>query len=282
MKNNFKDLKRRFLISSCLVLLFVAIIFFADLMFMRFVVALAICSLGYLAALEFINFAEKKQIQIDKNFFIGAVVFEIIAFFLTSQYVDLVILPILVFVIFVVALFISNFKKIENSFVRISTTVFGFLYIAIPLGMILPILYLNNLEMQDGRMWLFYLIFVTKITDIGAYFGGRLFGKKKLAAKVSPKKTIFGSISGMVFALLGSLLFLIFTEHNMFDFNIYEAIILGLILGAFSQIGDLAESLIKRDIKIKDSSKLYGFGGILDMLDSHVFNIPILYLFLIG
>ena len=68
----------------------------------------------------------------------------------------------------------------------------------------------------------------------------------------------------------------------MFDFNLFEAIILGLILGVFAQFGDLCESLLKRDMKIKDSSKLPGIGGILDMLDSLMFNIPILYIFLIG
>ena len=179
-------------------------------------------------------------------------------------------------------MFVSNFKKIENSLVRISTAAFGFLYIAIPLGMLLPILYIETIEMQDGRFWIFYLIFVTKLTDMGAYFGGRLFGKKKLAAKISPKKTIFGAVTGLICALGGSLLFLIFAKSSLFDFTLVNAIALGLILGVGAQFGDLSESLFKRDSKIKDSSKLPAFGGILDMLDSHIFNIPILFMFLVG
>ncbi|NGX62978.1 MAG: Phosphatidate cytidylyltransferase [Candidatus Anoxychlamydiales bacterium] len=278
----FQDLKSRFFASSILVLLFVAIIFFADLLFMRFIVTLVVCFIASLAALEMIQFAQKKQIVIDKNLLIGAVILEIIAFFIYSQYPELKILPILVFFIFMVFLFLSNFKKIENSFLRISTTAFSFLYIAIPLGMFIPILYIDVFEMQDGRFWVFYLIFVTKLTDIGAYFGGKFFGKKKLASKISPKKTIFGAISGLVFALAGSLTFLIFSKHNMFDFNLFEAIFLGLLLGVFAQIGDLSESLLKRDVKVKDSSKIPSFGGVLDFLDSIIFNIPIIYLFLIG
>jgi len=278
----FNDLKSRFLVSIISIIILISVIFFADLLFMRFVVTLVICLLGALGAMEFVHFAQKKQIAIDKNLLVGAVIFEIIAFFIYSQYAELQILPILVFFLFMLFLFFSNFNKIENSLSRIATATFGFLYIAIPLGMVLPILYIETIEMQDGRFWIFYLIFVTKITDIGAYFGGRLFGKKKLASKVSPKKTIFGSVTGLIFAVGGSLLFLIFSKSSVFDFNLSEAIVLGIILGVFAQFGDLSESLIKRDAKIKDSSKIPGFGGVLDMLDSHIFNIPILFMFLVG
>ncbi|NGX49097.1 MAG: Phosphatidate cytidylyltransferase [Candidatus Anoxychlamydiales bacterium] len=278
----FKDLKSRFLVSIISILILILVIFFADLLFMRFIVTLVICLLGAFGALEFVHFAKKKQIAIDKNLLVGAVIFEIIAFFIYSQYAELQILPILVFFLFMIFLFFSNFNKIENSLSRIATATFGFLYIAIPLGMVLPILYIETIEMQDGRFWIFYLIFVTKITDIGAYFGGRLFGKKKLASKVSPKKTVFGSVAGLIFAVGGSLLFLIFSKSSVFDFNLSEAIVLGIILGVFAQFGDLSESLIKRDAKIKDSSKIPGFGGVLDMLDSHIFNIPILFMFLVG
>ena len=249
---------------------------------MRFIVTLSICALASIAALEYVDLMKKKEVHLSNNIIVGGIICEIIAFFVYSQYPELKLLPLLVFLIFMIFLFISNFNNIQNSLSRISISTFGFLYIAIPLGMCLPILYLEVFEMQEGRIWLFYLIFVTKITDVGAYFGGKMFGKKKLAPKISPKKTVFGSISGLVFALGGSLLFLIFSKHNMFDFNLFEAIILGLLLGVFAQFGDLCESLIKRDIKTKDSSKLPGIGGILDMLDSFMFNIPILYIFLIG
>jgi len=280
--SKFADLKKRFFMYSGMIILFGLIIFFSDLHFMRFIVALSVSGLAALAALEYSALVKKKEIVLSNNILIGGIICEIIAFFIYSQYPQLKLLPLLVFLIFMVFLFISNFKNIQGSLLRISTAAFGFLYVAIPLGMVLPILYLEVFEMQEGRIWLFYLIFVTKITDIGAYFGGKLFGKKKLASEISPKKTIFGSISGLVFAIAGSLLFLIFSKNNMFDFALFEAIVLGLILGVFAQFGDLCESLIKRDMKIKDSSKLPGIGGILDMLDSLIFNIPILYIFLIG
>ena len=191
-------------------------------------------------------------------------------------------MPLIVFFLFVVVLFISNFNKIENSFNKIAFSVFGFVYIAIPIAMILPILYLNSFQAQDGRMWLFYLIFITKITDIGAYFGGKLFGKKKLIEKVSPKKTVFGSVSGFIVAIIASYGFTYFSKPNFFDISIAEALVLGAILSIGSQIGDLSESLLKRDVGIKNSSNIPGIGGILDMMDSLILNIPITYFFLMG
>jgi len=235
-----------------------------------------------MATLEYINIAKKKNIAISSSLLLGGVICQVLAFFIYSQYPQLKILPIIVFVLFFMFLFISNFRYVEKSFLRISASSFGFIYIAIPFGMLLPILYMQIIEVQDGRIWILYLIFVTKLTDIGAYFGGRLFGKKKLAPSISPKKTVFGSISGILFALIGSLTFLIFSKHNVFDLNLIEAIIMGIVLGVFAQFGDLCESLLKRDAKIKNSSKLPGLGGILDMVDSLMFNIPILYILLIG
>jgi phosphatidate cytidylyltransferase len=276
------DLKNRFFVSAGLIILFVLLIIFSDFLFMRTLVALALCILASIAVLEYSSIAKAKKVSISNSLLVGSVVCEVLAFFIYSQYLQLKILPVIVFLLFLIFLFISNFKNIEKSLNRIAITSFGFLYIAIPLGMILPILYMQNFEMQDGRYWVLYLIFVTKLTDIGAYFGGKLFGKKKLAVNISPKKTIFGSVSGIILAIIGSLFFLVFSKPDVFDLNILEAIMLGLILGAFAQFGDLCESLLKRDAKIKNSSTLPGLGGILDMVDSLIFNIPIMYIFLIG
>lgn len=278
----FGDLKNRFFISAGLIIAIVLLIIFSNLLFMRSIVALAICVLAAIAAIEYINIAKMKKIHLSGSIIIAAIICEVLSFFIYSQYLELKVLPIIVFVLFLMFLFMSNFKEIERSLTKVSVASFGFLYISMPFGMILPILYIQNFEMQDGRYWVLYLIFVTKLTDIGAYFGGRLFGKRKLAANISPKKTVFGAVTGIMFALIGSLLFLIFSKHNVFDLTIIEAVVMGLILGFFAQFGDLCESLFKRDAKIKNSSKLPALGGVLDMVDSLMFNIPILYIFLIG
>jgi phosphatidate cytidylyltransferase len=136
--------------------------------------------------------------------------------------------------------------------------------------------------MQDGKYWFLYIFLVTKITDVGAYFSGRLFGKKKLCINVSPNKTVMGSVCGIIIAVITSFLFTFLTKEGVFEITYLESIYIGLILSVFSQFGDLFESLLKRDAKVKDSNKIPAIGGVFDMIDSLIFNIPIMYLFLIG
>jgi phosphatidate cytidylyltransferase len=137
--------------------------------------------------------------------------------------------------------------------------------------------------MLDGRWWLVYLLVVTKITDIGAYFIGRLWGKRRLAPVLSPKKTIEGAFGGFICAILGSLAMVYIGQEfagKSFPLHPSDALWLGIVIGIFGQIGDLAESLLKRDAAAKDSNTLPGLGGILDMLDSLIFTAPIVYFYL--
>ncbi|MBN2479436.1 MAG: CDP-archaeol synthase [Parachlamydiales bacterium] len=280
--NKLDDLKKRSYMSIASILIVFLLIYFSNILYVRPVVCIFVVIIAYFAANEYLAFAKIKNILIHKNLFLGGVVLEVVAFFLVSQFPVLSMLPLAIFFIFILLAFVSNFKKIENSFDNVAFSVFGFLYIAFPIAMILPIIYLSSSHTQDGRMWIFYLIFVTKITDIGAYFGGKLFGKKKLIEKISPKKTVFGSISGLVIALIGSIAFSFFSKESFFELSLANSIILGLVLSIVAQLGDLCESLLKRDVKVKNSSNLPGFGGILDMMDSLIFNIPLMYLFLLG
>ena len=136
----------------------------------------------------------------------------------------------------------------------------------------------------DGRFWLVYLLAVTKISDVGAYFGGKFFGRHKLAAKISPNKTIEGAVIGLICSIAMSYLFYLFYNNNIssssLNLNMMIFIFLGLMLGVLALLGDLIESLFKRDADIKDSSSLPGVGGFLDMIDSLILNIPFLFFFL--
>ena len=146
------------------------------------------------------------------------------------------------------------------------------------MGMILGILYMSGV---DGRFWVTYLLVVTKITDVGAYFAGNLWGRRKLAPNISPKKTIEGAVFGLVCACGASFLFYVGTDYGSpFHLGGYEWVFLGLLLGAVGQFGDLSESLLKRDANKKDSNALPGLGGVLDALDSVLFNAPIIYIYL--
>jgi phosphatidate cytidylyltransferase len=113
------------------------------------------------------------------------------------------------------------------------------------------------------------------LTDIGCYYVGTKFGKRKLAAVISPNKTIEGSIGGMFFAILGAIL-----VGLVIDLQWYIALFAGIMCSIFAQIGDLCESLIKRDAGVKDSgTSLPGHGGFLDRTDSFILTIPVMYYF---
>jgi phosphatidate cytidylyltransferase len=108
-------------------------------------------------------------------------------------------------------------------------------------------------------------------TDVFAYFCGRLFGKHKLLPDVSPKKTIEGSVSGVIFCVLSLLLygFIINRMSNAFNANYLVLILAGLLTSVVAQIGDLSMSLIKRFYGIKDYGRLFpGHGGVVDRFDS--------------
>lgn len=127
-----------------------------------------------------------------------------------------------------------------------------------------------------GFCWALFALFITWATDIGAYFTGLGFGKHKLAVKISPNKTIEGSLGGIIVALVVGYIFTYFTE-----IPVYVAVLLATGLSVTAQIGDLVESAIKREKDVKDSgSVLPGHGGILDRFDSLLFVMPIIYFLL--
>ena len=117
-----------------------------------------------------------------------------------------------------------------------------------------------------------YVLIISYLTDVFAYFVGVKFGKHKLNPRVSPKKTIEGSLGGWFFGCITS--FIWAALFHFFDMPMYFFVISSLFLPVVSEIGDLAFSLIKRHYGVKDFSNLIpGHGGILDRLDSHIFCI---------
>ena len=138
---------------------------------------------------------------------------------------------------------------------------------------------------EDGIGWLIYLVAVTKMTDVGAYFVGKFFGKNKLPSELSPNKTLEGAIMGLVTATGTSIGLYYLAQHVHFDafaLTLSRSVWLGLLIGILAQVGDLAESLLKRDAKVKDSNKIPGIGGVLDVLDSLLFTAPFTYFIIQG
>jgi phosphatidate cytidylyltransferase len=126
-----------------------------------------------------------------------------------------------------------------------------------------------------GRDWLLFAVLVTFATDSGAYFTGRLLGRRPLAPNVSPGKTWEGSAGGFVFAVAAALVL-----GAIFDLRIalWQVGVVGATVGVASQWGDLLESKLKRIAGVKDAGNLFpGHGGILDRLDSIVISVPAVY-----
>jgi phosphatidate cytidylyltransferase len=204
---------------------------------------------------------------------------------LATQYDGAHVWPQMVLGAGLLSFFLYYFIKGHDPFVNLAVTTFSLAYLAIPLSCLIGVNYFFSEEdTQDGRWWLTYLIAVTKMTDVGGYFFGKKFGGTKLAPYISPKKTWAGTYGGLAVAVATSVLFYVllnlFFDPPPMNLTFWQSIVLGVLIGVVAQLGDLSESLLKRDVGVKDSSHLPGLGGVLDIVDSLVFTAPLVYIFL--
>lgn len=155
------------------------------------------------------------------------------------------------------------------------------LAIALYMGLLPAFLTLTRMAIpgETGVWAVLGIVAIVKCTDIGAYFTGMAIGKTKLIPQISPAKTIEGLVGGLTLAAIVAVLF-----DRMVDLGpegklgILKAAITGIVLGGIGQIGDLTESVFKRDADVKDSANLIpAFGGIMDVLDSPALAAPIAY-----
>jgi len=183
-------------------------------------------------------------------------------------------------IIFVLGLCLRQlFSRTNTSgILAISTTLFGLLYVPWLLNFIQKI---NFFPRANGTYYVLYFIVVTKFSDTGAYAVGSLFGRHKMIPRVSPGKTWEGFAGALVISTLASVLFAWIAGDRLTGMNLTHAVVLGFLLGATAVLGDLIESLFKREAGLKDSGGFFpGIGGILDLLDSLLFNAPLMYLYL--
>ena len=152
---------------------------------------------------------------------------------------------------------------------RISVTVFGVIWIALGLAYLVLLR-----ELDHGMALVLLVVGCTWLNDTFAYTLGKLVGRHRLAPRISPKKTVEGAVGG----LLGSVVFGVGVKIYSPWLPWREAIILGLVVGVAGQFGDLLESAVKRDLRVKDSGRLLpGHGGVLDRFDSLVLAAMAMY-----
>lgn len=186
---------------------------------------------------------------------------------------------ILILLVFALGVFIRQFPQKLNpqGIETMAVTLFGLIYVAWLGNFITRI----NFASPHGRYFIMLLVVVTKFTDMGAYIVGSIMGRHKLIPRISPKKTWEGTIGGIVFAVGGAFLCARVMPVEMAALTNLHAVVIGLLLGVAAVIGDLAESLIKREAGVKDSSTILpGHGGCLDMIDSLLFTAPLLYVYM--
>ena len=183
-------------------------------------------------------------------------------------YVFLLIISALVFFYLLYLTAISVFSKGRITVAHVAEVFFTVTYIVVSFTMMSMIRYVD----RSVGLYVLILAFVAAwMSDVSAYFVGTLIGKHKLIPEVSPKKTVEGSVGGIVFAVLGLLLYGLILDLIIDGLYVNYAVlaVLGVLLSVISQLGDLIASLIKREHGIKDYGTLLpGHGGIMDRFDS--------------
>jgi phosphatidate cytidylyltransferase len=244
----------------------VAVVIFSDMACGLVITALIIGCLY-----EFFRMLENKGINVYKYFglIMGAIIplSIIFRFELTKGWEFLFMVLAFLFLI------LMQFKRRKNSgaITDISTTVFAILYISWFLSFLIKIRYLPS-----GLALLASLLLMTKLGDIGAYLVGVRFGKTPLMPRISPKKSVEGAAGGLLFSVAGAL-----ASGSFLHLSPGHLAILGVAMGVLAQLGDLSESLMKRDCQIKDSGNVFpGLGGFLDVMDSFLFAAPTFYFYM--
>lgn len=244
-----------------------------------------IIPLTTLALLEFYKLAESKHAVPNKVVgVVGSIALQILFLLYTiSNTVQgaqiMVYLTVAAIGFVLITLTAEMFRAQENALLNTSLTVFGVVYVTVCLSMLMMLRSNVNTGGFDGASLTVTLFAGVWMCDSAAYFTGLAFGKHKLFPRVSPKKTWEGAIGGGLAAIvivIGLFSWLMPTVSTI------HATVIGAIIAVFGPIGDLAESWLKRDAVVKDSSHIIpGHGGILDRFDSMLFVAPLVTIYLV-
>ena len=213
------------------------------------------------------------------NILLGVIIF--LSVFLHLEGIFTSLMPIFILLYLLILIASAIFIRRDDIFHGIIYSVFGQVYITMPLSLLMLISYSLPADIAgsgyDSVLVLALFIFLW-VNDTAAYFIGSLIGKHKLIVHISPKKSVEGFIAGIFFTILASLIF----PHVYTGFSVTFWIGFAVIVSLSGTVGDLFESLIKRTYNVKDAGDLIpGHGGILDRIDSLLIAIPAVFLYLI-
>ena len=188
-------------------------------------------------------------------------------------------------VILLVVVRLGAAVEAERTFREMAVGVFGFVYLGVLFGFVIRIFTMPELVAGGkavGHLYLLYLLAITKFTDMGAYIVGSMIGRHKMIPHISPGKTWEGIAGGLCFAALAALGLKALMPETLALVSWPAAFGLAVVLAALAVVGDLAESILKRSLAVKDSGHVMpGIGGVLDLVDSILFTAPAFYLYLL-
>ena len=171
---------------------------------------------------------------------------------------------------------VTLFKFTKELYADAGKLIFSVIYIAIPFGLALGLPKFSTIN-NTFSLEVFFLFILIWSSDTFAYIFGRLFGKHKMAPKISPKKTWEGLAGGVIFTVILAY-FIEMYQPNMRG----NWMVVGFLVSIFAPLGDLVESQLKRSFGVKDSGNIIpGHGGVLDRLDSFIICVPVIYLYFI-
>jgi len=236
-----------------------------------------VLSVVVLSAHEYYDLAGKKGVKAQK--FTGAMSSAIVVLALYF-YGEYAFAPVIMFS-FIVFLFVEIYRQEGSPTLSVPLTLFGPIYFGLLFGSFLLIRELPGrygLHYEPAGTWIVTLILSTWVCDTAAYVIGSYFGKHKLIERISPKKSVEGTVAGFVFSVLTAYLCHIWFVQGL---RVVDSLVIGAIAGSIGQYGDLFESMFKRDAGVKDTSTIIpGHGGIMDRFDSLTISAPVVYLYL--
>lgn len=284
------DLFQRLLVHSMILSFLLILLYSATNPYTSFAINTLSALTASIGSFEFASLVQKKyHYQFIKRSTTTSFIFLFIyAMIIRFQYmipVDLSPLPWLMLLAISTHMLCKKHRAKQAPTMQIGSFLFSVLYPAMPLLLLLNILYnfLDSDYPSLGVWWTSFLLSTTKGSDVFSYFFGKAWGKKKLIPSISPNKTVLGLVAGCMSATLIAWIFYLYMPIQVSVRIQYPELIipLGLVLSLCAFLGDMIESIFKRDIDVKDSSKIKGVGGVLDILDSILFSAPIFYAYLV-
>lgn len=258
----------RIIVSAIAIPAIVLACYFGEYYFFAFALGI-----GVVSYYEFWLFVKNKNINVSLT--IGVISVGLLITNAFKNFIDFYPLLILILIVLTISELISDKG---SAIINLGSTLLGVLYFGLFASALVAIREFYRVDYEQGGLLIISIFASIWFCDSAAFFGGSAFGKHKLFPRVSPNKSWEGALFGLLFAIVA----MVISKVVILNFLMWaDVIAIGLIVGVIGQIGDLIESLFKRDARVKDSSNIIpGHGGIFDRFDSLLYTAPALFLYI--